>query len=106
MCFKNSQIRNDGRRPFASSSRQEVELAHEGPRRLAQHDDDFAGARADLRRAAGAGHSDLRRIISADDGRIQIGKAIDLSGAEETHIDASALEPVAEYFGHAHDEIS
>src|SRR5205085_12384431 len=98
MCFEDSQVRDDRRRSFASSGCQEIKLAHEGSRRLAQYNDDFAGARADLRRAAGSRHSDLRRIVFADDRRVQIRKAIDLRRTEEAHIDASTLQPVAEYF--------
>ncbi len=40
--------------------------------------------------------------VVADDRRVDVAEAVDLGGAEEADVDASALEVVAEEVGHRH----
>ena len=60
-------------------------------------DDDLAAARRDLRGAAGAGEPRARGVVVADHGRVEVGEAIDLRGAEERHVDAAGADPVVEH---------
>ena len=79
----------------------EVDAVDERPRRVAQHHDDLAARRRDLGGAAGAGESHLRLGVVTDDGRVDVGEAVDLGAAEEPDVDAARLQPVVEHLRHA-----
>ena len=86
--------------------RSEVATLDEGPRRLAHDHHHRAGRCGDLRRAAGTGEPGLRRLVRADDGRVDVGVLVELGTAEEPDVDASGLQPVGEDLGDADDGIA
>src|SRR5690242_8540503 len=74
----------------------EVEFRYEGALALAQHDQHLARAARDLRRAAGAWQSHLRRAVVANHSGVEIAEAIDLGGSKKADVDTASLQPIGE----------
>ena len=84
----------------------EVDLLDERAGALAHDHDHLPAGRGDLRRPAGAGQAHLRVVVvAADHGRVDVGVAVDLGGAEEADVDPAGLDPVVEHLGHADDRV-
>src|SRR6516162_9819403 len=76
----------------------EVEFFHKSASRLFHYQHDFVSAAGDFGCAAGTGEPGGRLSVVADDGGVDVGKPIDLRGAQEAKVHAAALQPVAEDF--------
>src|SRR5947208_2456535 len=76
----------------------EIELVDEAALALRHDDEDLATGGGDLRRAAAAGQTNLRFLVRANDGCVEIGVFVDLRAAEEADLDAAALQPIAKHF--------
>src|SRR5262245_55315956 len=72
----------------------EIQLLHKRASGLFEHENDFVRAAGDFGGAACARQSSSRSFIIANDGGVDVGKAVDLRSAEETDIDTAALQPV------------
>src|SRR5205823_11970681 len=104
--LEHAEIRDHRRRPAAAQAepaprvaaravtdrRDEVETLDEALARLAGDDDLLAAGRRDLRRAAGARESNLRRgIRRADHRRVDVREAVELRDSEEADVDPAGL---------------
>ena len=69
---------------------EEVEPLDERALRLRHDDEDALAARRHFWCAAAAWEAHLRRVVVADHRRVDVGKAVDLCGAEESNGDAAA----------------
>ena len=79
----------------------EVATLDESTCRLAHDHHHGAGGRSDFGRAACAWQTGLRRLVRADDGRVDVGVLVELGAAEEPDVDAPGLQPVGEDLRHA-----
>ncbi len=61
------------------------------------------GVHRDLRGAAAARQPDLRLLVAADHGRVDVAAPIDLGAAEEAHLDLPVLQEELEDVGHRAD---
>src|SRR5437870_6837649 len=103
-----AEVGDDGDRPFSRQAklpasvaavemadrRQKIQLLDEGASRLLQNEDNFLGATCNFRCAACTGQTRRRLFVIADHGRVDIRKAIDLRGTEESDVHAATLQPV------------
>src|ERR1700679_1167642 len=76
-----------GKKPYRSH---EVELVDERALRLFDDDQYFLGRGADLWCAAGPRQAHFRSFVGTHDGGVDVGKAVELRGAQKAYIDASA----------------
>src|SRR5262245_16834267 len=102
---KNTKIRDHCRKILARDSRYEIDALHERAARVLRYDDYFLRQPRHFRRAAGAGEPDLWMRICAGHRRIEIAEAVELRCSKKSHIDAPALQPVAEELRHWHHDI-
>jgi hypothetical protein len=82
----------------------EVELLDEAAPGRLHHHEGPARVRGDLGRAARPRQARRGRRIGSDHGAVEIAEAIDLRGAKETDVDASALQVMREHLRQGHDE--
>ena len=94
-----------GRSVAEAHRRPEVEPVDEAPPVVAHHDDHLAARGGDLRCASGSGQPDVRFVVVADHGGVEIGQPVDLGRSQEADVDPARLEPVVEDLGDRDDGI-
>src|SRR5262249_19778531 len=72
-------------------TRDEVDRLHEAARLMGREDDHLAAEGEDVVGAAAARQAHFRPVIPADDGGVQVAVPVDLSAADEAHVEETAL---------------
>src|SRR5690349_5817190 len=80
----------------------EVEIPDKASRALPHDDKNPTAAGGNLGCAPAAGETNPRSRIVSDHRAIQIAEPVDLSAAEKTESDPSALQPITEHLGNRH----
>ncbi|MCY1429335.1 hypothetical protein D9M71_452490 [compost metagenome] len=80
----------------------EIEFVDKGARRLLEDDQHALGGTGNLRRATCTRQTDFRRVVITHDGGVDVAETVDLRRAEETDVNAPALQPVTENLAGRH----